>query len=414
MQANATLMKTLKVNFHNQEGHELSARIEMPVNKRPTAFALFAHCFTCSKSLQAVMSISRSLASKGIAVMRFDFTGLGESEGDFADTNFSGNVEDLVCAAQYLKDNYECPKIIVGHSLGGAAVLMASSILENVEAIVTIGAPADPPHVKHLFQNSMEEIEQTGFAEVSIGGRPFTVKKQFVDDLEKNDLAATIAKLKRPLLVFHSPQDSIVDITNAEKIYKTAHHPKSYISLDGADHLLSKKRDAEYVGDVIASWVDRYVNLEIDNDLDTDHQVLVRNEKGNGYLAEINANNHYLLADEPIELGGTNYGGTPYDLLVSALGACTALTIRMYAEHKKIDLSEVKVHLTREKRHAEDAEHLDAKSLMEFIDVELEVSGDLTEDQRRGIERIAHRCPVHKTLTHGLKINVSSMTRDKN
>lgn len=402
-------MKTLKVNFHNQDGHELSARIEMPVNKRPKAFALFAHCFTCSKSLQAVLSISRSLASKGIAVMRFDFTGLGESEGDFADSNFSGNVEDLVCASQFLKDNYESPRIIIGHSLGGAAVLMASSILENVEAIVTIGAPADPPHVKHLFQNSMEEIEQTGFAEVSIGGRPFTVKKQFIEDLEQNDLAATIAKLKRPLLVFHSPQDSIVDITNAEKIYKIAHHPKSYISLDGADHLLSKKRDAEYVGDVIASWVDRYVNFALDNELETEHQVLVRNEKANGYLAEINANDHYLLADEPVALGGTNYGGTPYDLLVSALGACTALTIRMYANHKKIDLSEVKVHLTREKRHAEDAANLGDSSLMEFIDIELELSGNLTQEERAGIEKIAHKCPVHKTLTQGLKINVSSI-----
>lgn len=402
-------MKTIKVTFTNQDDQELSARIEMPVNKRPTAFALFAHCFTCSKSLKAVLNISRSLASKGIAVMRFDFTGLGESEGDFADTNFSGNVEDLVCAAEFLKDNYESPKIIVGHSLGGAAVLMASSVLNSVEAIVTIGAPADPPHVKHLFQNSLEEIRETGYAKVAIGGRPFTVKKQFIDDLEKNDLEKTITNLKKPLLVFHSPQDDIVDISNAEKIYKTAHHPKSYISLDKADHLLTKERDALYVGDVIASWVDRYVNLDIDKDLDTDHQVLVRNEKKNGYLAEINANDHYLLADEPVSVGGTNYGGTPYDLLVSALGACTALTIRMYAEHKQMDLKEVKVHLTREKRHAADAEHLDDSSLMEFIDVELEVSGDLTQDQIKGIERIAHRCPVHKTLTHGVKINVTSM-----
>lgn len=381
----------------------------MPVNKRPTAYALFAHCFTCNKNLQAATNISRALTAKGIAVMRFDFTGLGESEGDFADTNFSSNVEDLLCAADHLKHEFQAPKIILGHSLGGAAVLMAASSIESVEAVATIGAPSDPPHVKRLFQNSLEEIEATGYAKVSIGGRPFTIKKQFIEDLERNDLAQTIASLKKPLIVFHSPQDAIVDIKNAEKIYKAAHHPKSYISLDKADHLLSGKRDAIYVGEVIAAWADRYVNLEQETGLDTDHQVVVRNEDHNGYLAEINANGHYLLADEPKSVGGTDFGGTPYDLLVSALGACTALTLRMYAEHKKIDLQEVKVHLTREKRHAEDAEHLDASSLMEFIDVELELTGNLTQAQKERMVEIAHKCPVHKTMTHGLKINVNSM-----
>ena len=403
-------MKTIKVKFSNQYGDELSARIEMPVDKRPTAFALFAHCFTCNKNLQAVTNISKALTSKGVAVMRFDFTGLGESEGDFADTNFSGNVEDLICAADYLKNEYEASKIIIGHSLGGAAVLMAAKALSFIEAVVTIGAPSDPPHVKHLFQNSLEEIEETGYAKVSIGGRPFTIKKQFIDDLEENDLEKTIAKLKKPLLVFHSPQDEIVDIKNAEKIYKAAHHPKSYISLDKGDHLLSDKRDAVYVGEVIASWADRYVNLEKDLDLDTDHQVVVRNEDHNGYLAEILANGHYLLADEPKSVGGTDLGGTPYDLLVSALGACTALTLRMYADHKKLNVEEIKVHLTREKRHAEDAEHLDAKSLMEFIDMDLEITGDINEEQRRRIHQIAHKCPVHKTLTHGLKINIAELS----
>jgi len=400
-------MKTIKVNFKNQHDHELSARIEMPVDKRPTAYALFAHCFTCSKNLQAVTNISRALTSKGIAVMRFDFTGLGESEGDFADTNFSSNVEDLICAADYLKSEYEAPKIIIGHSLGGAAVLMAASLLDSIEAIATIGAPADPPHVKHLFQNSLEEINESGFAKVSIGGRPFTIKKQFIDDLENNDLPKTISELKKPLIVFHSPQDEIVDIKNAEKIYTSAHHPKSYVSLDRADHLLTNKRDATYVGEVIASWADRYVNLEKELDLETDRQVVVRNEAGNGLLTEIKANGHYLLADEPKSVGGTDLGGTPYDLLVSALGACTALTLRLYANHKKIDLDEVKVHLSREKRHAADAETLDNKSLMEFIDIELELTGDLTDEQRNRMIEIAHKCPVHKTLTNGLKINVA-------
>lgn len=337
--------------------------------------------------------------------MRFDFTGLGESEGDFAESNFSSNVQDLICAADYLSQNYQVPKIIIGHSLGGAAILMASSLIDGIEAMVTIGAPADPPHVKRLFQNSIAEIEATGLAQVSIGGRPFTIKKQFIDDLEKNDLATTISKLKKPLLVFHSPQDDIVDIKNAEKIYRAAHHPKSYISLDRADHLLSKKEDAAYVGEVIASWANRYVSLAEKQDLDTDHQAVVRNEKQNGLLTEINANGHYLIADEPKAVGGENAGGTPYDLLVSALGACTAITLRMYANHKKLALDEIKVHLTREKRHAVDAKNFDLASLMEFIDMEIELNGSLSEAEKTRVLEIAHRCPVHQTLTHGLRIN---------
>lgn len=400
-------MKSLKVNFKNLSGQELSARIEMPVNGRPKAYALFAHCFTCNKNLQAVTHISRSLTTRGIAVMRFDFTGLGESEGDFADTNFSGNIEDLISAADYLTSDYEAPKILIGHSLGGAAVLMASSSLASIQAVVTIGAPSDPPHVKHLFQNSIEEIEETGYAQVSIGGRPFTIKKQFIDDLEENDLDHTIANFKKPLLIFHSPQDRIVDIQNAEKIYTAAHHPKSYISLDKADHLLSDQRDARYVGEVIAAWADRYVNFDEELGLETDHQVVVRNEEGNGYLAEIMANGHYLIADEPKSVGGTNLGGTPYDLLVSALGACTVLTLRMYIAHKNLAVDEIKVHLTREKRHAADAESLNDQSKMEFIDLELEILGNINEEERKRIVEIALKCPVHKTLTNGLKVNIS-------
>lgn len=400
-------MKTIKVKFKNEDDLELSARLEMPVDKRPAAFAIFAHCFTCTKNLMAVTNISRALTSKGIAVLRFDFTGLGESEGDFADTNFSGNVSDLVCASAFLEENYQAPKMLIGHSLGGAAVLMAASLLNNVEVVATVGAPADPPHVKHLFQNSIEEIEESGVAKVSIGGRPFTIKKQFIDDLEKNDLAETIKELRRPLLVFHSPQDEIVDIKNAEKIYVSAHHPKSYISLDGADHLLSNKEDASYVGEVIASWAKRYVSIDTDLDLETKHQVVARNEATNGLVTEMMANGHYLMADEPTDVGGTDLAGTPYDLLVASLGACTAMTIRMYAKHKNIPLEEVKVHLTREKRHAEHAENMDEKSKIEVIERQLELTGDLTQAQRDRIVEIANKCPVHKTLTKGLEVNTS-------
>lgn len=402
-------MKTIKLSFKNTDGLMLAARLEQPVDKKPLAYAIFAHCFTCTKNLVAVTNISRALTTRGIAVLRFDFTGLGDSEGDFADTNFSSNVQDLVAAAAHLQAKYEAPKILIGHSLGGAAVLMAASQIPSIEAVTTVGAPADPPHVKHLFQNSLEEIDETGEAKVFLGGRPFKIKKQFVDDLEQADLPTNLKTLRKPLLILHSPQDEIVDIKNAEMIYKGAMHPKSYISLDGADHLLTQKEDSLYVGEVIASWARRYVNLERDTEgLETNHQVVVRNEADNGLLAEIMAKKHYLVADEPIDIGGTDLGGTPYDLLVASLGACTAITLRMYARHKGMDLQEVKVHMTREKRHASDADNAESESTkMEFIDLELELTGDLTEEERQSILRIAHKCPVHKTLVNGLSINAS-------
>ncbi len=385
----------------------LAARLELPVDKRVNAYAIFAHCFTCSKNLIAVTHISRGLTSKGIAVLRFDFTGLGESEGDFEDTNFSSNVSDLITAAEYLKENYGEAKIMVGHSLGGAAVLMAAAQLKHIEAIATIGAPADPVHVTHLFQSSLEEIEASGKAKVSLGGRPFTITKQFVEDLEEYEKLDVIKELRRPLLVMHSPQDEIVDIKNAEKIYVSAMHPKSYISLDGADHLLTNRDDAEYAGQMVAAWASRYIKVEPADDLKTEEQVVVRNEADKGLQTEIMANGHFLLADEPEDLGGTNLGGTPYDLLISGLGACTAMTIRMYANHKKWPLEEVKVHLTREKRHAEDATGLGEKDKLEFIDRYVELTGDLTDEQRQRILEIADKCPVHKTLTNGLKVNTT-------
>ncbi|KYG83905.1 bifunctional alpha/beta hydrolase/OsmC family protein [Roseivirga echinicomitans] len=398
-------MKTIKLQFKNAEGFLLSAKLEQPVDKKPVTYALFAHCFTCSKNLIAVTNISRALTSKGIAVLRFDFTGLGESEGDFADTNFSGNIQDLIVAAKYLAKNYEAPSILIGHSLGGAAVLMAASHLDFIKSVVTIGAPSDTPHLKKLFKSSLEEIEENGKAVVSLGGRPFTIKKQFIDDLDKTELTSVISELRKPLLIFHSPQDETVDINNAEKIYMAAHHPKSYISLDQADHLLTSKEDSIYVGEIIATWAKRYVDLEVNEEgLETTHQVVVRNEKEDGLLSEIMANKHYLIADEPKDVGGTNLGGTPYDLLVSALGACTAMTIRLYANHKKIELDDVKVHLTFDKRHADDAIN-GSPAQMEFIDREVELTGNLSEEQSARILQIADKCPVHKTLTKGLTVN---------
>ncbi|PWL30674.1 bifunctional alpha/beta hydrolase/OsmC family protein [uncultured Roseivirga sp.] len=398
-------MKTIKLKFPNQDGEQLSAKLELPTDRRVRAYAIFAHCFTCSKNLIAVTHISRGLTSKGIAVLRFDFTGLGESEGEFEDTNFSSNVQDLIVAAEYLEENYGPAKMLVGHSLGGAAVLMAAAKLKNIEAVTTIGAPSDPVHVKHLFQESIDEIKEQGEATVSLGGRPFTIKKQFVDDLAEYEKSDVIKTLKKPLLIMHSPQDDTVDVSNAEKIYTSAMHPKSFISLDGADHLLSKSEDAQYAGEVIAAWAARYVSFEEVRALETDEQVVVRNEVHRGLQTEIMANGHFILADEPKDVGGTNLGGTPYDLLVSSLGACTAMTIRMYAKHKKWPLDEVKVHLSREKRHSEDAEDLGEHSKIEVIDRYVELSGDLTEEQRERILEIADKCPVHKTLTNGLTVH---------
>lgn len=398
-------MKTIKLKFPNQSGEQLSAKLELPTDRRVRAYAIFAHCFTCSKNLIAVTHISRGLTSKGIAVLRFDFTGLGESEGEFEDTNFSSNVQDLIVAAEYLEENYGPAKMLVGHSLGGAAVLMAAAKLKNIEAITTIGAPSDPVHVKHLFQESIDEIKEKGEATVSLGGRPFTIKKQFVDDLAEYEKSDVIKTLKKPLLIMHSPQDDTVDVSNAEKIYTSAMHPKSFISLDGADHLLSKSEDAQYAGEVIAAWAARYVSFEEVRALETDEQVVVRNEAHRGLQTEIMANGHFILTDEPKDVGGTNLGGTPYDLLVSSLGACTAMTIRMYAKHKKWPLDEVKVHLSREKRHSEDAEDLGEHSKIEVIDRYVELSGDLTEEQRKRILEIADKCPVHKTLTNGLTVH---------
>lgn len=403
-------MKTEKLNFKNDKGQLLSAQLELPVDKLPKAYALFAHCFTCSKNLNAITNISRSLTSKGIAVLRFDFTGLGQSHGDFSETNFSSNVNDLIIAANFLKENYASPKILIGHSLGGAAILMAASKLHHLEALVTVGAPADTPHLKKLFANSLEEIQSSGQAKVTLGGRPFIIKKQFIDDLDSNDLSQVINQLKKPLLVLHSPQDDIVDISNAEKIYTAARHPKSFISLDGADHLLTKQADSLYVGDVIASWATRYVALGEDIKLETHMQAVARSEKEKGLLTEIKASGHYLIADEPEEVGGTNLGGSPYDLLVSALGACTAMTIRMYANHKNIALDEVKVNLSMGRKYAEDADKPDTPSKrIEFIDREIQLSGDLTSEQRERIIEIADRCPVHKTLTQGLIVNTKEI-----
>lgn len=384
----------------------LAARLELPVNQHPHSYALFAHCFTCSKNLSAVRNISTALHQSGVAVLRFDFTGLGESEGDFVDTNFSSNVEDLVAAASYLADNYEAPSLLIGHSLGGAAVLCAATELPEVKAVATIGAPFDPEHVSHLLGDSIEEIEENGVAVVNIGGRPFTVKKQFLEDIRSNKISEKIKNLKKALLIMHSPQDRTVNIDNAARLYTTARHPKSFISLDGADHLLGDKMDAQYVGDTIASWVKRYLALPAQEKLRGDKTVAARlGDKG--FTTEIMVRHHSITADEPVSIGGNDFGPSPYELLTSGLGACTAMTLQMYARRKKWDLKEVKVHLAHFKDYASDmADTENSKSKIDHFELKLELEGELDEKQRARLLEIANKCPVHRTLHQEVAIRV--------
>jgi putative redox protein len=252
-------MATETVQFKNDEGNTLAAVLDSPDDTQTRACALFAHCFTCSKDLRAVRAISKALADDGIAVLRFDFTGLGESEGDFSDSNFSSNVSDIVAAARFLTAEQGGPSILIGHSLGGAAVLRAAQQLDSVKAVATIGAPADPEHVTHLLSSTEQEIEETGEAEVTLAGRSFRFKKQFLDDLRDGSIDACVKHLNKALMIFHSPVDEIVPIENAATLYRLAQHPKSFVSLDDADHLLSNTRDAKYVARVLAAWADRYV-----------------------------------------------------------------------------------------------------------------------------------------------------------
>ncbi|MEK6476797.1 alpha/beta fold hydrolase [Catalinimonas sp. 4WD22] len=390
-------MSAIKVKFENAQGHELAARLEKPANGHPKAFALFAHCFTCGKNLNAIANISRALTQKGFAVLRFDFTGLGESEGDFANTNFSSNIQDLIAAAEFLKDSFEAPKLLIGHSLGGIAVLIASLKIKSVEALVTIGSPSSPGHVTRLFHEDTAVIEREGKAEVDIGGRSFTIKKQFLDDLTQFQEKHALADIRTPLLIMHSPVDKIVSVDNAADIYQQTFHPKSFISLDQADHLLTNKDDSLYAGNIIASWVSRYIKTQDTTPLRTDKQVVTRTQES--FITEIMTDEHSLIADEPIDAGGSDLGPSPYELLSASLGACTGMTLRMYANHKKWPLKEVRVHLQHQKIHSADCEACeDEAQKIDQIERVIELEGKLSQKQKERLIEIANKCPVHKTL----------------
>ncbi len=399
-------MRSESVTFTNADGVELAGRIDLPVGGTPIAYALYAHCFTCTKNLRAIGRITETLALHGIATLRFDFAGLGASQGDFAETNFTSNVSDLTAAARFLEADHHAPEILIGHSLGGAVALAAAPQLPSLRAVVTIAAPSDPDHIKRHLAADLGKIEEHGEATVTLAGRPFTIRRQLLDDIESVDLGASIERLDRPLLVAHSPIDTTVGVENAAEIFLRARHPKSFISLDDADHLISNDTDARYVAELIASWASRYVSGDLashaqpDFGLDAPESVtVVRIE--DGFRTNVMSNGFPLIADEPASVGGTNTGPTPYDYLLTSLGSCTAMTLRMYADRKGWPLESVTVRLSHRKSHARDCADCETDhGLIDEINREIGLRGDLDETQRQRLLEIAARCPVHRTL-HG-------------
>lgn len=402
-------MPAERFDFPNDHGERLSALLDLP-SGRPRAYALFAHCFTCGKDIHAAKRIAAGLTALGIAVLRFDFTGLGSSEGEFANTTFSSNVGDLVAAARHMHEQGYGPAILIGHSLGGAAILAAAGSIPEARAVVTIAAPADPAHVTHLLRDEIAAIREAGEREVSLGGRAFRIRREFLDDIETHKQAERIAKLHKALLVFHSPTDDVVGIDNATAIFVAAKHPKSFVSLAGADHLLSRKEDAAYVANVIAAWAERYLDMPMPiEDVEDGSGRVTVTETGQGKFQQtIQAGRHSLIADEPLAQGGLGTGPTPYDLVLAGLGACTSMTLRLYADHKGLPLERVSVALKHSRIHAADCETCETKERkVDRIERVLTLTGNLDAQQRMRLIEIADKCPVHRTLTSEIDIRTT-------
>jgi uncharacterized OsmC-like protein/alpha/beta superfamily hydrolase len=400
-------MSRKNIEFPNTAGERLAGILEVPDGRSPRAFALFAHCFTCTKNIRAATQISRALVERDIAVLRFDFTGLGESEGDFGRGGFSSNVDDLVEAARFLDREHSAPALLIGHSLGGTAVLMAAQRIPAARAVAVIGAPAYAAHVQHHFAESVAEIRKRGSATVDIGGRPFRLSQAFLDDLEAQPLGPQLADLRKALMVLHSPVDSIVGIENASAIFGAALHPKSFVSLDAADHLLGKPADSAYAANVISSWSERYLPEETNRERRSGaaEGEVIATTAGGGFRTRIDAGPHALVADEPANIGGENAGPTPYGLLSASLAACTGMTLKMYARRKKIDLKEARVTVLHEKIHAQDCQQCETRTnRIDRFQRRISLVGDLTDEQRARLLEIADRCPVHRTLNAEVEI----------
>ena len=396
-------MPGTRVRFPNAQGQLLAGRLDAPADGRPRAYALYAHCFTCGKDVRAAVNICRALAREGIAVLRFDFTGIGESAGQFADTTVSTMVSDIQAAAAFLEKEYAAPKILVGHSLGGSAIIEAAHLIPSSVAVATIAAPANPEHVAELLGAAREIIELEGEADVVLVGRKFHFKKAFLDDLGKHPWRETLRSLRRALLVFHSPADKTVNISNAAEIFTAALHPKSFVSLNEADHLLTKETDSEYVGLILGAWASKYLGELGMQPLASpamDGEVIAHIGEEH-YRTDVYAGPHRLTGDEPKDAGGTDTGPNPYGLLTAALGACTAITVRMYADRKQWPLKSIKVRLSHDKIYAQDcAECENKEGKIDNFERELEFEGELSPEQRLRLLEIADKCPVHNTLSH--------------
>ncbi len=404
-----------KITFEGATGERLAARLDRPDGPH-LATALFAHCFSCSKDIAAARRISGRLAAMGFAVLRFDFTGLGHSEGEFANTTFTSNVGDLVAAARWLADRGMGPSLLIGHSLGGAAALRAAGEIEGLRAVATIGAPFDPEHVTHNFGDALERIEADGEAEVELGGRPFTVGRDFLRDVREAELGPAIGALGRALLVLHAPRDQVVGIDNATRIFAAAKHPKSFVTLDGADHLLSNAADATHAADVIAAWAGRYIDLAPPAPPPGAPEGVVRASEADphGFLQDIQSGpSHHLLADEPASHGGSDLGPSPYGLVSAGLAACTSMTIRMYARRKGWPLAHVSVDVTHSKMHAENAQGTGAAAgRLDRFARTVHLSGALSPEQRARLMEIADRCPVHRTLEAVARVDTAEAPPD--
>lgn len=400
-----------KIVFKNRRGFQIHGRLHIPAGFT-RAYALYAHCFTCTKDIKAARNICQYLSERGIAALRIDFTGLGESEGDFNETTFTTNVEDLIDAAEFLKEHYHPPEILIGHSLGGTAALVAASKIPEIKAVSTINAPWNPGHVARHLQDSQEKIMLAGHADVSISGRKFTIEKRFFDDLLTYDMEAVFRNLKAALLVFHAPHDDTVNIKNASEIFALAKHPKSFISLDSADHLIMNRDDASYIAASIAAWASRYISFDLQEEaapVDRKQQVVVT-ETDEGLLTQrVYAGRHVLRADEPTSVsGGLDLGPNPYDYLMAALGSCTSMTIRMYAQYKKIPIERISVYLDHKQIHADDCKDSKGKTgKIDAIERIINIEGDLTKEQLDRVLQIADKCPVHKTLQGGVVVNTT-------